>query len=667
MCVLPRMMMKLSKDENNIIIGLVQINNSFSGQKYLPYSVGLLEAYFKKHSESSERYKFLLPIFSRQKVSTMVEHLKTADIVGFSTYVWSINISLKVAKEIKQNKPETLIVLGGPQVPNNAERFLFENDFVDIACHGEGEETFLSVLEEFPSKEWKKIPGISYRSSNGTFFTHSNFKKIYDLSAIPSPYLEDSFFPLMKENPQESWLALWETNRGCPFSCSFCDWGSATNSKLRKFEFERLINELEWFAKHEIQFVFCCDSNFGILDRDVKIAQNAVKVKRSYGFPHALSVQNTKNATNRSYEVQKLLARGGLSKGVTLSFQSLNLDTLKKIGRKNISIESFLELQRRFALDGIETYSDLILGLPGETYDSFAGGTSYLIENGQHNRIQFNNLSILPNAEMGNPEYQEKHGMVTVKSKIFNIHGSMGEVEEEVIEEQELLIATNKMPEHEWVRARTFSWMAGLLYFDKLLQICLIILNKNYSLHFRVLFEAFMNVDQRAFPTIFHIHSFFQEKAKDIQRGGSEYCLSKEWLNIGWPADEHILIKLCTENKLNVFFREAEERLSALLRGKCIDLPSGLLKESIQFNLSLIKIPFQKEDLYFKASYNIWEFYQSILVGKPVILKQESAMYRINRTKDTYSSWDEWCREVIWYGHRKGAYLYGNDLVERCL
>jgi radical SAM superfamily enzyme YgiQ (UPF0313 family) len=657
--------MNSTKDKRKIIVGLVQINNIFSGQKYLPYSAGLLEAHCKKHSASPEGYEFLYPIYYRQKVSTMVEHLKNSDIIGFSTYVWNMNISLAVAKQIKQNNPETLIIFGGPQVPDNAEEFLTENKFIDIVCHGEGEQSFLSILEEYPSKDWKEIPGISFYAADGAFTTHPISKRIHDLSRIPSPYLEDVFLPLMKSNPQESWLALWETNRGCPFSCSFCDWGSATNSKLRKFALERLFQEMEWFAKHKVEFVFCCDSNFGILERDIKIAQYAVKVKGTFGFPHVLSVQNTKNATDRSYEVQKLFASAGLSKGVTLSFQSLNPDTLTKIGRKNISIESFMELQRRFTRDGIETYSDLILGLPGETYESFADGTSYLIENGQHNRIQFNNLSILPNAELGDPEYQKKHGMVTVKTKIFNIHGSLDELEEEIIEEQELLIATSTMTKDEWAKARTFSWLAGLLHFDKLLQISLIILNRNYFLSFRELFEAFMDTDEQAFPTISRIYNFFLEKAKDIQNGGSEYCLSKEFLNIGWPADEYVLINLCTEGDLKVVFREAEERLSKLLKEKCIDLPPGLLNESMQLNLNLIKLPFQKEDIYFEASYNIWEFYQSILVGKPILLKQEPVLYRINRTKDTYSSWDEWCRKVIWYGHRKGAYLYANDLVER--
>ena len=56
-----------------------------------------------------------------------------------------------------------------------------------------------------------------------------------DLDEIPSPFLEGAFDSIMAANPQESWIGLWETNRGCPFRCTFCDWGSATAAKVTKF------------------------------------------------------------------------------------------------------------------------------------------------------------------------------------------------------------------------------------------------------------------------------------------------------------------------------------------------------------------------------------------------------------------------------------------------
>lgn len=648
-----------------IKVGLVQVNNSFSNQNYFPYSVGLLQAYVQKHAKTPEQYELLLPIYFRLPVEKAVQQLLGADIIGFSTYIWNIRISLAIAKRIKELSPETLIVFGGPQVPDQAEHFLRKNPFIDIGCHGEGERIFLAILENYITRNWEGVPSISYLNEDGAFVNHPRAPRIADLSEVPSPYLEGIFDPLIAAYPQEQWLVMWETNRGCPFSCTFCDWGSAIATKVYRFDIERLFREVDWFAEHKIEFVFCCDANFGILPRDVDIAKYVAEAKASDGYPHALSVQNTKNVTERAYKVQKILADAGLNKGVTIGFQSVNPDTLTSVKRHNISIESLQELQRRFTRDKIETYTDLILGLPGETYDSFASGVSYVIENGQHNRIQFNNLSILPNAEMGDPEYQRQHGMVTVESRIINIHGALPESDEQEIHEtQELVIATDAMPKGDWVRTRAFCWMAALLHFDKILQIPIVLLHEICSISYGDLIEVFSEGALDSFPILSEVQSFFIKKAKDIQNGGPENIPSENWLNIWWPADEYILIKLCTESKLNAFYGEAEKILARFLQTKFIDLPPPLLHETIKLNKSLLKLPFQTEDLHLELLYNIWEFYRSVLIGAPIPLENRACHYHIDRTSVTWSSWDEWCQQVIWYGNKKGAYLYVNQAVE---
>lgn len=648
-------------------VGLVQISNSFPGQNYLPLSVGLLQAYVQRQAKEPGRYEFLLPTYSRRPVKDMVERLIGADVIGFSTYVWNVNVSLEIARAIKRERPETLIVFGGPQVPNTAEGFLREHPFIDVACHGEGEQVFLSLLESYSEGSWERVPSISYLREDGSLVNHPRALRISDLSTLPSPYLEGIFEPLMEANPQEGWNIMWETNRGCPFSCTFCDWGSAVASKVYTFDMERVLKEIDWFAEHKAEYVFCCDANFGILPRDLEVAQYVAEVKRKTGYPRALAVQNTKNATERAYKVQKLLSDAGLNKGGTISLQSVDPNTLKSIKRQNISSESFQELQRRFTRDRVETYTDMILGLPGETYDSFTEGVSHVIENGQHNRIFFQNLSILPNAEMGDPEYQKKYGMVTVRSAIVNKHGSVDELNEEVPELQDLVIATSAMPREDWVRTRSFSWMAGLLHFDKLLQIPLIVVHETCSLSYRELFEAFMDVGPESYPILSRIKSFFIEKAMDIQNGGSEYSHSREWLGIVWPADEYSIIELATGGKLAAFYGEVEERLSGLLKSRSMELPADLLHEAIELNRCLLKLPFQTQDIDFQSSYNLLEFYQSVLEGEPIPLAAQPFTYHISRTRAIYSSWDQWCREVIWYGNKESAYLYSSDAVERQL
>ena len=649
-------------------VGLVQINNSFSGQNYFPYSVGILQAYAQTHVKNVERYEFLLPVYLRTDVEDTTRKLEGSKIIFFSSYVWNIRMSLAIAEKIKRNKPETIIIFGGPQVPDRIEGFLQKYPFIDVACHGEGEQVFSKLLEwgveGMRKKDFGDIPSISYLNNNGQVVTHARIQRIKDIEEIPSPYLSGIFMPLIKANPQEKWIVMWETNRGCPFSCAFCDWGSATQSRVYQFGLERIYKEIEWFANHNIEFIFCADANFGMLPRDYDIISCLVETKKKYGYPRALSIQNTKNATERAYKVQKLLSDSGLNKGVTISFQSVDPTTLDYIKRDNISTESYQELQRRFTQDGVETYSDIILGLPGETYESFCNGVASIIENGQHNRIQFNNLSILPNAAMGDPEYQKEHGMITVESKIVNVHGSLEAVHNEIFEMQELVIATKTCPKEDWIKVRVFSWMVNLFYFNKTLQIPLLLLHKNFNINIRDLFNIFTDRDFCDYPTLQEIQTFLQDKAKDIQEGGAEYCPSEKWLNIWWPADELILIRLCTENKLGEFYKEVEAVFNHYLKENYIEVPPRLFHEAVELNKALVKLPLQTEDREFKTSYNIWEVYQAARIGESLPIEEKQCHYHIDRASKTWSSWENWCEEVIWYGNKKGAYLYGNMPID---
>jgi tRNA A37 methylthiotransferase MiaB len=645
-------------------VGLVQINNSFSNQNYLPLSVGMLQAYAQKYLPEPTLYEFLLPIYARGPVGAAVERLEDTDIVFFSTYVWNFRISLEIARRLKARRPATVIVFGGPHVPDRVESFLREHRFIDVACHGEGEAAATALLEAHRAGDWQAVPSISYLDREGALVRTPRAPRIKDLGGVPSPFLEGVFAPLVAANPQERWIAMWETNRGCPFSCTFCDWGSATQAKVSAFDLERLYREVDWFADQQIEFVFCCDANFGILPRDADIATYVADVKARRGYPHALSVQNTKNATARAYRVQKILADAGLNKGVAVALQSIDQTTLASIKRSNISTESYQELQRRFTRDDVETFTDLILGLPGETYDSFADGVSRVIANGQHNRIQFNNLSILPNAEMGDPEYQRKFGMKTVESRIINVHGALNEAEDDgIFETQVLVIATDTMAEADWVRTRSFAWMAGFLHFDKVMQIPLVLVRELAGVPYRDLIETFADGAPEDSSVLAQVQAFFRARARDIQAGGPEYCRSEEWLNIWWPADEYILIRLCVEGRLGAFYAEAERRLTRLLAERGRSLPDGVLHEAVLLNRSLVKLPFVRTDLELELGHNIWEFYRGVLRGVPAPLAAVPSRYRIDRTSRTWSSWDDWCREVVWYGNKKGAYLYGNDPV----
>ncbi len=648
------------------VVGLAQINNSFSGAHYLPYAAGLMQAYAQAHlPDAGARFEFLPPLYRRLPVAEAVAQFAHADIVGMSLYVWNQRLSLAICAELKRRNPDVLIVLGGPQVPDRAEDFLRAHPFVDLAVHGEGEPTFARLLDRFPSRDWEGIDGISRIDSRGRLVGRPAAARMRDLDSVPSPYLCGVFDALMARDTDGEWLALWETNRGCPFQCTFCDWGSATQAKVNVFGLDRLAREMTWFADKRIEFVFCCDANFGILKRDVGLARMAAEVKARTGYPRALSVQNTKNATDRAYETQKILSDAGLNKGVTLSMQSVDMATLQSIKRQNISLATYDELQRRFLDDGVVTYSDLILGLPGETYDGFADGISALIANGQHNRIQFNNLSVLPNAEMADPDYRRRFGIRTVETEIVNMHGALGDAESGIVERQELVVATAAMPPGDWRRARALGWMCALLHFDKLMQIPFTVVHAATGVPYRDLVETFLDADRGRFPVVAGIAAVFERRAAEIQDGGHEHRHSPEWLNVFWPDDEFVYITLSAEGRLDAFYAESGDLLRGLLEEHRAAVALAALDDALRLNRALLKQPRQRGTADLDLAYNVLDVWRGALAGQPVDVAAAPVTLRIDRDGQRWEDWPTWCREVVWFGNKKGAYLYGTEALAK--
>lgn len=662
-------------------IGLVQINNSFSDQSYFPYSVGVLQAYIQKHFPN--KYEFLLSLHKRIKVEEAVERLSKADIVAFSFYVWNARLSLVIAQKLKELYPEKRIVFGGPQVPRPldlgpkkkrpSELFLCQNPFIDIIVHGEGEKPFASILENAAKDDYQGIPSISYINKEGKYILNPSDPKKdrLNLEEVPSPYLDGVFDNLMEENPNEKWIGMQETNRGCPFECTFCGWG-VLGAKPITYSLEQVVEEIEWFGKNKIEYLFVADANFGLLPRDLEIAHHIARVHKYYGYPRVVSVQSTKPTNDRysdvSYKVQEILYDAGVNRTVVVSMQSVNTETLQNIKRHNIRTEGYKNIQNRFARRGIETLTDLIIALPGETYESFIEGVSLIIENGQHHRIQMTNCVVLPDALLSEPWYMEKYGLETITSPIVNVHGTLSDFGDTVIEAQELVIATNTMPREDWVKTRAFAWYTSLLYFDKILQIPIACLKQISGVAYRDILEWFTQAkyhqnSKDSFIVLDEINQFFKTKAESIQKGEIEYCHAPDWINIYWPSDEYMMIKLVVENKMDRFYEETKRALQLFCSSLKNSPPLDFILQTVDLNRCLLKRPFQYEDIELNLGYNFWEFYHAILIGDPIELRQGSFAYRIDRHSETWSSWEDWFRRNVWWNNRGGRYLYGTHLL----
>src|SRR3989344_2600663 len=470
-----------------IKVGSVQLNTSFSGQYYFPLAIGMLQAYAQKHLAFASHYEFGLPIYKFMRIEEASELLSDSPIAIFSNYTWGEQNSLAIAKDYKRRNPNGVVVFGGPQVPDSKKQFRrertaelntkelqrnrihFTEDFhrtyplIDIAVHGEGERVFRYVLEQMAIDscyDKSRIPSASYLDADGNFHYNPKIERMKDkeLAETPSPFTTGVFDRLMDAYPNQKWIKMYETNRGCPYSCSYCDWGGATEDAIGKFLIEQIYSDIMWAGERRIPYEFLCDANFGILKRDIQIAEFFAEAKARYGFPQGVSTQNAKNPKEHTIEALKILERAGLNKATVMSQQTLNPDSLKEVRRENMDLTEYYGMQKQLAAEGIYTMTDYIIPLPKETYESLLDGISALITNGQHNRIQFNNLSILINTEMGNPEYQEQYQYEIVRARIINTHGKRNDSISGVDEWQDLVVATNTMPPNEWLKTRTLCW-----------------------------------------------------------------------------------------------------------------------------------------------------------------------------------------------------------------
>lgn len=621
-----------------VTVALVEITEPTSNLNYLPYAAGLLQAYVLAHACDPQRYHFREPLFMREPIPDMADKLAGVQIAGFSVYTWNVNFNLLLAQALKRSQPETLIVFGGPQVPDDPTGFLDNLSFVDLVVHGEGEEIFLTLLERYQgldATDWTQIPGISYRGPDGRVMTNPRPPRIADLSTVPSPYLTGLYEPIMARYPDKEWAVIWETNRGCPFSCTFCDWGSYTASKVRRFDEAHLFADIEWFSQHRIGFVFCADANFGILPRDIEFARRLSELRQVNGYPKRLVTQMTKNKPERAFEAHKLMHDAGMLVSATLSLQSITPAVLKAIKRDNISLDVYQELLKRFVAHGIPTYTDILIGLPGETFDSFADCLSEVIAQGQHGEVRIWNALLFPNAEMAAPEYRRQYGIQSVIVPCHPPDDPAAELATGIREECEMIIATNTLPHADWLRSQALAWTMQMLYFSRLLQLPLLLVRELTGLTHRQMLMAFCEDELPPdTPLQGFIRAFLFNHARQVASGQTGYCptLDPATGQDVWVAPHGFPIaQLLLSGQLGSYYQECGLIIESLLQRNRLVLPPGLLAEALHLAHSYFQGLLEQGGVTPPGlSYNLLECFYHILKGEPIELKFFGRPYKIS-------------------------------------
>lgn len=397
-------------------------------QKNIPLALGVIEAYIHQYKNGLLNDKFHFLPFLNKPIDEIIIRARdwAPGIWLFSNYLWSIDRNLAISRAIKRIVPRNITIHGGPELPvqkDACREFLLMNEHIDIAVRGEGEVTTAELLEhiadywdrEKPINEaLRKIAGISYRlkaKSNQSIIRTSDRPKIPELTNMPSPYLTGVFEKNDEFQEKEHFYAIFETNRGCPFQCAFCNWGSATGEKIRKFSMARIKAEMEYAAKRESAIFSFADSNFGMFERDVEIIDHLVALKQKYYYPKEAVICFTKNKPERVSTICSKLKNSGITFQCILSMQTRDETTLNIIKRQNIQMDHYDKLRTYLKNEKIPVCSEIILGLPGATIKSFKTDLQYFFDNNIEIYVHY--AMVLNNTLMADPAYREKYRIKT--------------------------------------------------------------------------------------------------------------------------------------------------------------------------------------------------------------------------------------------------------------
>tara|TARA_R110001592_G_scaffold82782_6_gene245120 strand:- start:12074 stop:13996 length:1923 start_codon:yes stop_codon:yes gene_type:complete len=376
-----------------------------------PTTTGGLKAYYQKYGICSDEYQIELVHFKDETAITdwqtswqeiylpAIEDLKNGQqaVIGFSMYTWNAAEFLDLIHQIKSECPDVLCIAGGPHV-QQAEDYLGE-DPIDIIILGEGETTFKEILDGPTPDNWPSINGIAYLENGSIKKTPERQRRKF-LDELPSPL---DAIELSDANGKPLYDSIsYETSRGCPFKCAFCEWGTgAIGSKMYQFSMDRVRSDWHRIVDAGIKDIWLADSNFGALKEDLEKAQLICELKEKTGLPSSFATSWSKKHSPRVQEIVLLLHNNGLLPHYQLALQTLTPLALELSNRQNMAANKYEPIARQMAAEGVPIAAELIWGLPGDNLADFENNLDQLLKT-------FPNLNIFAYTLLPGTEFYRK-------------------------------------------------------------------------------------------------------------------------------------------------------------------------------------------------------------------------------------------------------------------
>ena len=323
---------------------------------------------------------------------------KKPDAVAFSCYIWNIKTVLSLCRKIKKNTPDTVIILGGPEVSYRQREIFEDNPSVDFVASGEGEVTVPELINRLHLGLDTDIPAVSYRTADGL---HIDGRPAPTDESI-SPYCEEYFSTLNGR------IAYVESSRGCPFRCAFCLSGRL--GEVRYIDLERVKNEMVHLSAMGAKTVKFVDRTFNCNKERAGELLSFINEQYGKAIPEGTCFHFEVAADlldDRLFDIIERLPVGAVQ--FEIGIQSFNEATLRAINRKTDIDRVVTNIQKLIFIGNCHIHIDLIAGLPEESFESFIEGFNKAYEL-KANMLQLGFLKILKGSDMA--EDREKYPCV---------------------------------------------------------------------------------------------------------------------------------------------------------------------------------------------------------------------------------------------------------------
>ena len=462
-----------AKSVDVYLCDLTHVNEGVLSSNVFPLGIGLLGTYLLK----SDIGKYLnVELFKYpHDLTAKLEACGPPKIIGFANYSWTFEISFAFAQEVKSRWPETVVVFGGPNYGlTDRELSVFWGKaagVIDFNIVLEGEVAFYKLVSQLINKKFEiskvkecadeKLTNIHFLDQKGALLKTQIGARV-DLNDLPSPYVESD---LMEKFFDGKLVPLTHTTRGCPFKCTFCSEGASYYNKVKQ-RTHKLEDEFNSIAKKAsevgIKDLFLSDANYGMFREDGERVKILSEIKKSTGYPENIYVSTGKNAKERVLNVVSELD-GAIQ--LSASLQTTNPRVLQEIERSNISLEALSESAKEATSKGIQSYSELIVGLPTETLEQHIKSILDVIKSGFDN-VRIYQLILLPQTKLNSDSTRITHGFVTKYRPMPRSFGAYKIVSTKrlVTEYEEIVVGTNTMPEKDYESARKLALIVDITH-----------------------------------------------------------------------------------------------------------------------------------------------------------------------------------------------------------